>query len=147
MPLRTSRTSAPTRSQMVAISLMKEILVASMQLAAYLVISALRMPMTISLSRVRAKGAYSSRMVAAALSDEVPMTTRSGFMKSEMASPSFRNSGLETTSKSKFLPRAASSSVMMARTRSAVPTGTVDLSTTMRSFSMVRPISRATCST
>ena len=57
MPVRTSRTSAPTFSHSVAISLMKEILVANMQLAAYLVISALRTLMTMSFSRLRAKGA------------------------------------------------------------------------------------------
>ncbi|MNL65316.1 hypothetical protein D3C87_1896320 [compost metagenome] len=41
MPSATFSTSAPTRSQMLAISLMKEILVAKKQLAAYLIISAL----------------------------------------------------------------------------------------------------------
>ena len=134
MPVRTSRTSAPTLSQMVAISLMKEILVANMQLAAYLVISALRTPITMSFSLVRAKGEYSSRMMEAARSESVPRTTRSGFMKSEMASPSLRNSGLDTTSTFRSRPRAASSSLMMPRTMSAVPTGTVDLSTTTSSF-------------
>ena len=49
------------------------------------------------------------------------MTTRSGFMKSSIAAPSFRNSGLEQTKKGDSrLARIA------ARTRSAVPTGTVD---------------------
>ena len=54
IPRRTALTSAPTRSQMLAISLMKEIFVASMQLAAYLVISALRTLITTILSRLRA---------------------------------------------------------------------------------------------
>jgi hypothetical protein len=52
---------------------------------------------------------------------------RSGRMKSSTAAPSLRNSGLETTEKSMFAFRFASSSAMAARTLSAVPTGTVDL--------------------
>ena len=51
-------------------------------------------------------------------------------MKSSTAAPSFRNSGLDTTANGMSTPRAASSSAIAARTRSAVPTGTVDLSTT-----------------
>ncbi len=57
---------------------------------------------------------------------------RSGRMKSSTAAPSFRNSGFDTTQKPIFSPRLASSSAMASRTRSAVPTGTVDLSTTTR---------------
>ena len=38
----------------------------------------------------------------------VPTITRSGFMKSAIAAPSFRNSGFETTSKSTCAPRAIS---------------------------------------
>ena len=105
-----------------------------MQLAAYLVISALRTRITMSFSRVRAKGAYNSRIMEAARSESVPRTTRSGFMKSEMASPSLRNSGLDTTSTRRSRPRDASSFSIMPRTMSAVPTGTVDLSTTTSSF-------------
>ena len=45
MPLRTISTSAPTRSQRLAMSFMKEMRVASMALAAYLVISADAMSM------------------------------------------------------------------------------------------------------
>ncbi len=48
------------------------------------------------------------------------MTTRSGFMKSAIASPSFRNSGL-LTYPTLCRPRASSS----CRTRLPVPTGTV----------------------
>ena len=39
-------------------------------------------------------------MTLRARSEEAPMTTRSGFMKSSTATPSRRNSGLETTSNS-----------------------------------------------
>ena len=66
---------------------------------------------------------------------------RSGFMKSSIAAPSFRNSGFETTSNS--IARAAlaqASAAISARTLSAVPTGTVDLSTTMRYSVMCWPI-------
>ena len=53
------------------------------------------------------------------------MTTRSGLRKSSTATPSRRNSGLDTTSKS----AVSSLSARMAWTFSAVPTGTVLLST------------------
>ena len=51
------------------------------------------------------------------------MTTRSGFMKSSMAEPSRRNSGLETTDAWWPLPEASRISSM----RRPVPIGTVDL--------------------
>ncbi|MNN98100.1 hypothetical protein D3C81_2174050 [compost metagenome] len=50
MPCATSVTSAPTFSHMLAISLMKEILVARNALDAYLIISALRISVTKTLS-------------------------------------------------------------------------------------------------
>ena len=57
----------------------------------------------------------------------LPMTTRSGFMKSSIAAPSFKNSGLETTSKGCLVTEASAS-----RMRVEVPTGTVLLATTTR---------------
>ncbi len=57
MPWRTASMSAPRRSARFAISFMKLILVASMQLAAYLVSSAERTSMTMSLSWLRLNGA------------------------------------------------------------------------------------------
>ncbi|KAG1258502.1 hypothetical protein G6F66_014564 [Rhizopus arrhizus] len=75
------------------------------------------------------------------------MMMRSGRMQSATASPSFRNSGLDTTSKAMSAPRAASSSAMAASTLSAVPTGTVDLLTTTVGTLMCRPMVRATAST
>jgi hypothetical protein len=56
----------------------------------------------------------------------VPITIRSGRLKSAIAAPSRRNSGFETTAK------AASGRVsrMIRSTSSPVPTGTVDLVTT-----------------
>ena len=56
----------------------------------------------------------------------VPTITRSGFMKSAIAAPSFRNSGFETTSKSNCTPRAINVAPTVALTLSEVPTGTVD---------------------
>ena len=60
MPRRTSLMSAPSRSHRLAISLMKLIFVASMALAAYLVISALSGDMTRNGCSVRRNGLYSS---------------------------------------------------------------------------------------
>ena len=73
---------------------------------------------------VRTNGAYSSATRARPFSLEAPMTMRSGRMKSSMAAPSLRNSGLETTSMG-ALPLPESSACM----RCAVPTGTVLLLT------------------
>ena len=67
------------------------------------------------------------------------MTTRSGFMKSSIAAPSFRNSGLEQTANA-----CCVSDRTAARTFSAVPTGTVDLVTTTLWPFRLRPISLAT---
>ena len=53
------------------------------------------------------------------------MTTRSGFRKSSIAAPSFRNSGFDTTSYGWLVWAAIRSLTFLA-----VPTGTVDLSTT-----------------
>ncbi len=77
----------------------------------------------------------------------VPTITRSGFMKSAIAAPSFRNSGFETTSKSTCTPRAISVAPTVALTLSDVPTGTVDLVITTLYSSMCSPIVRATAST
>jgi hypothetical protein len=66
-------------------------------------------------------------MTSMAFGPTEPMTTRSGFMKSSMAAPSFRNSGLETMSKSCVV-----SGAMTAWSWAQVPTGTVLLVTTTR---------------
>jgi hypothetical protein len=125
MPLRIWSTLAPTRSQMLAISFMNEMRVASIALAAYLVSSADSMSMWMIGLPVRTNGPYSSSMTSAARWDSEPMTTRSGLRKSSMAAPSFRNSGFETTSNSWLVD-----SLRAPSTLRAVPTGTVDLSTT-----------------
>ena len=143
MPSRTLCTSAPTSSQKRAIWFMNEMRVASIALAAYLVTSAEAM----SMNRIRSppwrvNGPYSSPMTAFASSSSMPMTTRSGFMKSSIAAPSLRNSGFEHTANG-----SAVSDCTAARTFSAVPTGTVDLVTITLWPFMLRPISLATPST
>ena len=121
---RTWSTSAPTSSQTLAISFMNEIRVARIELAAYFDSSALAVSIIMIGAPVRVNGAYSSFITVADRSSSVPMTTRSGFMKSSIAAPCLRNSGLLTT-----LNSADVSSAIAARTRRAVPTGTVLLST------------------
>ena len=86
-------------------------------------------------------------MTARARSDSMPTTTRSGDMKSLIAAPSLRNSGFEATSNSISSPRFSSSSRIACLTFAAVPTGTVDLVTSMVYFFMFRPKVRATSST
>ena len=76
-------------------------------------------------------------------------------MKSSTAAPSLRNSGLETTAnsgnlrafESTFFSRCLSTRRISAATLSAVPTGTVDLSTTTRKRDKCSPICSATAST
>ena len=70
------------------------------------------------------------------------MTTRSGRRKSSTAVPSLRNSGFDTTD-TRCRVRLATTS----RTFAAVPTGTVDLLTTILSPFIARPIPPATSRT
>ena len=124
IPILTLSTSAPTNSQKFAISFMNVIFVARNEFAAYLVNSADFSSIKIIGFPWRTNGLYNWSIVFFARSEEVPITTRSGFIKSSTAKPSRKNSGLETTSKATvaFLATAAC-------TFSAVPTGTVLLST------------------
>ena len=104
---------------------MNEMRVASIALAAYFVISADGMSMKMIGFPVRTNGAYSSPMTWADSGESTPTITRSGFMKSSTAAPSFRNSGFEHTWNGVRVRSA-----IAARTFSAVPTGTVLLVTT-----------------
>jgi hypothetical protein len=106
---------------------MKLILVASMAFAAYLVISADSGVITRNGRSVRRNGEYNSRSASPTSGLRTPTTTRSGFMKSSMAAPSFRNSGLLATSTC-----GHPFSARMSATRALVPTGTVDLVMTTR---------------
>src|SRR5471030_620296 len=133
------------------ISFMKEMRVASMALAAYLVNSAERTSIQNVRSWLRLKGVYSffirswAFWPSGVLSQ--PMTMRSGRMKSSTAAPSFMNTGTATTENLEASARAASSSCTAALTRSAVPTGTVDLSTMTLYSVMCLPMLRAAAST
>ena len=121
---------------------MNEMRVASIALAAYFVISADGRSMKMIGLPVRTNGAYSSPITWAASGESTPTITRSGFMKSSTAAPSFRNSGLEHTRNSTLVCFATS-----ARTSSEVPTGTVLLVTTIFERFMCCPMVRATAST
>ncbi len=104
---------------------MKVILVARKALAAYLISSAPRRSVNTIGVLLAISGRYSSRIMSWARGSSVPITTRSGRMKSSMAAPSRRNSGFETTAKS----ASGRSSLTMRAISSPVPTGTVDLVT------------------
>ncbi len=110
IPLRTIFTSAPTISQRFAISFIKLIRVANIEFAAYLVISADGISMKITRKLFNKNGLYNLDISFSARADSTPTTTRSGLIKSLIAFPSFRNSGLEATSKSTFTPLLSSSS-------------------------------------
>ena len=66
----------------------------------------------------------SSSIINVALSEFEPITTLSGFKKSSTALPCFKNSGFYTTSNGYDV-----CCLIISATLSAVPTGTVDLST------------------
>ena len=140
--------SAPSRSASPAISFMKLILVASMQLAAYLVSSAERTSITMILSwlrlngridlaqhllGLRVRGADDDAVGAHAVGDR-------GALLEE-----FRVG--DHVEMQIALPRSASASASLARTLSAVPTGTVDLVTTILGSAMCPAMVAATAST
>ncbi|KWV86169.1 hypothetical protein PFLmoz3_04141 [Pseudomonas fluorescens] len=147
MPRRTDSMSAPRCSANSAIWLMKLILVASMQLAAYLVSSALRRSMKMMRSWLRLKGAYRSRITSRTSSRSQPMMIRSGRRQSATAEPSLRNSGLETISNCSSRPAARRLLRMWSRNVSPVPTGTVDFSTRITGATRWRATASPTDST
>ena len=106
-------------------SFMNEMRVASMALAAYLVISAEAMSMKSTRKLLIRKGRYNRAINSRARWLSTPTTTRSGDMKSLIAAPSFRNSGFEATANGTSQPRACNSSSITALIRADVPTGTV----------------------
>lgn len=77
-------------------SFIKDIRVASMQLAAYLVSSALAGSIKIIRLFFRINGEYNCFSNSITAGFVVPIITRSGFIKSSTAEPSLRNSGLLT---------------------------------------------------
>ena len=129
IPRRTASISAPIKPHKLAMSFIKDIRVANILLEAYLIISALAMSHTCMRSPDSMNGLYKALMILPACSSSTPTTTRSGLMKSSMAVPSFRNSGLLATPKAISTPLLSSSRRITSRTFSAVPTGTVLLVT------------------
>ena len=123
---------------------MNEMRVARIEFAAYLHSSALAVLIVRIGAPVRVNGPYNSFISASARSSlsSMPITTRSGFMKSSIAAPCFRNSGLLTTLKVCLVWPA-----IVSRTLFAVPTGTVLLSTTTVYLSIAWPMDLATAST
>ena len=82
---------------------MKVILVAKNEFAAYFVNSADFSSMKYIGFPCRTNGRYKLSITFLARSSRVPITTRSGFMKSLTANPSLKNSGFETTAKSTWV--------------------------------------------
>mmetsp|Transcript_3488 Transcript_3488/g.10911 ORF Transcript_3488/g.10911 Transcript_3488/m.10911 type:complete len:236 (+) Transcript_3488:599-1306(+) len=130
MAYETSVTSAPVASQMADMALMLEMRCARKALAASLEISADHRLDRMMFSRGTQLAYTSASAAIAALPAGVcrpPMRTRSGFLRSSMAVPSARNSGLDRMSKRMDLSgQLPTSTFSMA---SAVLTGTVDFST------------------
>ena len=83
--------------------------VANMALAAYLVISAEATSIKITRKLFNKKGRYKRDKTSFAFSESTPTTTLSGVIKSLIASPSLRNSGLEATSNEISTPRLSNS--------------------------------------
>ena len=97
MPLANAFTSAPTLSHRSAISFIKLILVAKNEFEAYFISSeVLRLVNNIGVSLIK-RGLYIAFMIFIASLHSVPTTILSGCLKSFIAAPSLRNSGLDTT--------------------------------------------------
>ena len=122
---------------------MKLIFVAKKLFEAYLIISAdSTVVETIGVSR-RYNGQYNSFIISSDFLFSHPITTLSGRIKSFIAEPSRKNSGLETTSKYfSFIFFE-----MIFFTSLVVPTGTVDLVTTIQYLLTLLLISSATSQT
>ena len=122
-----SDTSAPVASQTSAIALMKEILVARNELAATLTSSDVARSVTTTGTAGLEHRPEHLAQRSSARADPTPKTIRDGRSVSSIAWPSRRNSGFHASSAS-APPGARSWSSRVSR--SAVPTGTVDLPTT-----------------
>ena len=139
-----SETSAPATSHSSAIALMNEIFVARKALALTLTSSAVGRSAAITGEPSAIGLAYTRRSSASARGDAPPKTRRSGASVSSTALPSRRNSGFQTSSA--WTPAGAASATI-ARSRAAVPTGTVDLPTMSASCVRFSAIPRAAAST
>ena len=119
MPKEISSTLIPVFSQRFAISLIKVIFVARKALEAYFISSAPLLFVAKKLAPLFIKGKYRFFIIVNALSWLEPITILSGYLKSLIASPSLKNSGLEITVNFFLFFKIFS-------IRSPVPTGTVD---------------------
>ena len=125
MPIATSLTSMFDFSHKLAISLINVILVAKKAFDAYLISSADLLEVWKYLPPFLIKGRYNFFKILFALLLLVPTTTLSGNWKSLIASPSLKNSGLDTTSNLFLFLFDFKIFVIL----SPVVTGTVDLVT------------------
>ena len=141
-------TSAPTISQRFATSFIKLILVASIALEAYFVISADNISINIIRKLFSRKGRYNLDIKSSAFLLSTPTITLSGLIKSFIAAPSFKNSGLEATSKSRSVsPRSSNRLRILSLTLKDVPTGTVLFVTTKSGTVILFAIVSTTSST
>ena len=99
MPKDTSSTLIPDFSQRFASSLMKVILVAKKAFEAYFISSAPRLDVVKNLDPLFIKGWYRRFNILKVFGALEPTTILSGYLKSLIASPSLKNSGLDTTVK------------------------------------------------
>ena len=118
---------------------MNDIFVANMALETYLISSLVRISATTMGDPDRRNGMYSSVRSSPTSGRSTPTTTRSGLLKSSIASPSFRNSGLLAMSND-WSVRSA----IRRWTSCVVPTGTVLLTITVQGWSIASAISSAT---
>jgi hypothetical protein len=96
IPSATSSTFTLTFSHKFAISLIKLIFVAKKALEAYFISSAALLEQGTKTAPLFTIGRYNSLNIFITLLSFAPITTRSGYLKSLIASPSLRNSGLDT---------------------------------------------------
>ena len=123
MPTATSSTFISDFSHKFAISLIKVILVARKELAAYLINSAPLLEVVKNFAPLLIKGVYNCLINLNSFLLFDPIIILSGYLKSRKASPSLKNSGLETTVNNFFF------FLIIFSISSPVPTGTVDFVT------------------
>ena len=139
IPRAISSTSAPTFSQRSAISFIKIILIANIELLAYLISSDDRLVVKIIGKLLSKCFLYIEFKVDIEFLFFVPKIILSGFSKSKIAEPSLKNSGFETTSKS----MDGFTKLIISSTLSHVPTGTVDFKITTVLLFIFFPIASA----
>ena len=125
IPRATSSTLTWTFSHKFAISFIKLILVAKKALDAYFISSAALLEEETKAAPLLTIGRYNSLNIFITFLSLAPITTRSGYLKSFIASPSLRNSGLDTIVNNPFFLFLFKIFSIL----SPVPMGTVDFVT------------------